>query len=287
MRILHLLQWNVKSIIPKLNKIKEQGFDAIQISPMQGTKEANEEFWVLYQPTNFKIGNSQIGSKEDLIKLCNKAHEIGIKVVVDVVFRHTANDNTDWLKPNRYIDEELKRDDFFTRAENITDHNDRWQCVNLSTELPMLDYRHRELQDIQIRYLNDLKSCGVGGFRIDMAKHFALPSEGCDYYDRVFKPFKDMVIYGEAIDTTKEIIDKYAEIMLVATNGYGSDRNRIVAWVESHDEFLTWGYTKKLSDEYINSEYSRPCEGYKNTLYYVRPFSNAWESDVVKYANKK
>ena len=42
-------------------------FDAIQISPIQGTKDSGIEWWKLYQPINLKIGNEQIGSKKDLI----------------------------------------------------------------------------------------------------------------------------------------------------------------------------------------------------------------------------
>lgn len=286
MKVLHLLQWNIKNIIQKLDKIKEQGFDTIQISPLQGTKENNMDFWVLYQPTNFKIGNPQIGNKEDLINLCEKANKIGIKVIVDVVFRHTANDNIDWLKPNECIDSELKREDFFLKVDNITNFQDRWQCVNLANNLPLLNYRHKEVQDIQIRYLSELKECGVSGFRIDMAKHFALPCEGCNYFERVFFPFNDLIIYGEVLDASREVVDIYSKIMLVATNCYGSNKDRIITWVESHDDHLTFGYTKKLTEDFINNEYVRLCTNYRNTLYYVRPFSNAWESETVKFANK-
>ena len=137
-----------------------------------------------------------------------------------------------------------------------------------------------------VRYLNELKSCGVDGFRIDMAKHFELPSEGCNFYTNVFKPFEDMIVYGEVLDVSKELVDKYAEIMLVATNSAGSNKDRLVVWSESHDEYLTYGTTKKLSDEYINAEYYRLCYKYKNTLYYARPFSDGWRSDVVKMGNK-
>ena len=40
MKILHLFQWRINDIIPELKTIKNQGFDAIQISPIQGTKDS-------------------------------------------------------------------------------------------------------------------------------------------------------------------------------------------------------------------------------------------------------
>ena len=65
MKIIHLFQWQLKDLIPFIPKIKEQGFDAIQISPVQGTKDAGLEWWKLYQPTNLSIGNYQIGTKRE------------------------------------------------------------------------------------------------------------------------------------------------------------------------------------------------------------------------------
>ena len=50
MKILHMFQWELGSIIP-----------------IQGTKDSGMEWWKLYQPINLKIGNEQIGSKKDLI----------------------------------------------------------------------------------------------------------------------------------------------------------------------------------------------------------------------------
>ena len=59
-----MFQWGLGSIIPMIPTVKEQGFDAIQISPIQGTKDSGLIWWLLYQPTNLKIGNTQIGTKE-------------------------------------------------------------------------------------------------------------------------------------------------------------------------------------------------------------------------------
>ena len=92
MKILHLFQWRLEDIIPMIPKVKEQGFNAIQISPIQGTTYGTE-WWRLYQPINLKIGNTQIGTKEQLKKLCTGANQYGMKIIVDVVLRHIAGDS--------------------------------------------------------------------------------------------------------------------------------------------------------------------------------------------------
>ena len=72
MRTLHLLGWPIWAIIEHLDEFKNQGFDSIQITPVQPLKEEGPgEWWLPYQPVNFEIGN-WFGSKEDLCKLCNE-----------------------------------------------------------------------------------------------------------------------------------------------------------------------------------------------------------------------
>ena len=107
-KILHLLTWEWKNIEYNLDKIKEAGFTAVQISPIQEckklwddngriTKGSSEwhdvlcrEWWKSYQPLSLKIGN-YLGNEEDFISLCTKAKEFGIEVYVDVILRHVAN----------------------------------------------------------------------------------------------------------------------------------------------------------------------------------------------------
>ena len=90
MRVLHLLSWKLEDIIPILDDIKQHGFDAIQINPIQPLKdEFSNSWWMSYQPIDFKIGN-RYGNKNNLINLCNKASEKEIIIIADVVCNHMA-----------------------------------------------------------------------------------------------------------------------------------------------------------------------------------------------------
>ena len=67
MKILHFQSWQLKNIIKELPKVKEQGFDTIQISPVQPYKIEKRNvngkiencffWWSVYQPLGFRIGN--------------------------------------------------------------------------------------------------------------------------------------------------------------------------------------------------------------------------------------
>ena len=89
--ILHAFQWELRRVIDNLDKISKSGYNAVQISPISPTKdENNSEFWMLYQPIDFTVGNKQIGSREDLVKLCEKASSYGIEIKqMNKIFRPT------------------------------------------------------------------------------------------------------------------------------------------------------------------------------------------------------
>lgn len=280
MKILHLFQWRLEDITPMIPKIKEQGFDAIQVSPLQGTKEDGYAWWLLYQPTNLKIGNSQIGTKEDLIELCKVANDYGIKVIVDVVLRHCAGDNWEHLKPHSSVDPELLQ--YLAEPIDCTDYNDRWQCTHRCTGMPMFDYGNAQFRWKVIEFLNELVACGVYGFRLDQLKHYALPEEGCD-----FLQFISMYrFYGECIYCSKELLDNYSRYMKVLTEGRPSDPSRLIAKFESHDDFYEFHTTNRMTDEMRLAEWNvlvNTC-GY-DSLYFARPFETLWMSSEMKAIN--
>ena len=108
MRVLHLLSWKLDNIIPILDDIKNSGFEAIQINPIQPLKdEFSNSWWMSYQPIDFTIGN-RYGSKKDLINLCNKASEKEIIVIADVVCNHMAGRDDGSLLPHNKVANYLK-----------------------------------------------------------------------------------------------------------------------------------------------------------------------------------
>ena len=108
MRILSLFDCPLEEIKGLVPIIKEQGFDAVQISPLQKTKDdSSKEWWMLYQPISMELGN-KIGSKEELKQLCDVANSYGVYIIADVVVNHLAgSDNEGSLTPHQNCDKEL------------------------------------------------------------------------------------------------------------------------------------------------------------------------------------
>jgi glycosidase len=276
--ILQALDWRLKDIKNSLEEIKKAGFNTVQTSPLQGIKENNGHFWIYYQPTNYKIGNP-LGSREELKELCATAKEIGIDIIVDVVFHHIANymhnDLSDKVDPEIRNIKDLWYDTSFT---DIRDYNSGWECTHLSLGgLPALNLSSKELRKLQFNYLIDLRECGVSGARFDALKHLAYEN---GYFEEMRETVGSEFInnsYGECIDCSHETLRFYQQFIKCGTNiGVSKDETNLVLWVYSHDDENTFG--KKMRDDIINSEFRFLRDNYKaDILYYARKFNDAWK----------
>ncbi len=296
MRILSLFDCDLNSIKHYLPEIKRQGFDAVQISPLQNTKDDNsKEWWMLYQPINFNLGN-RLGNEDDLYELCNEANKNGLLIVADIVCNHLAStDNSGSLLPNIKCDKDLLYNpDCWKERRNISNWEDRFQVTNYCMSLPGLNPNNRIVQQKVIDMLNNYISLGVNGFRFDAAKSIALPEEGCDFFKNITYSLKKWlpIIYGEVLFSDHNLIEAYAKYMKVLTNSDAHNRNNIIKFVENKDSYLSkdMSYTKYVHMNEINSWYNSICECFPNTLYYARNYSddwNSWKSNYIKEANLK
>ena len=78
---------NLRGIINKLDHMKELGIDVIYMTPIFKSPSSHK-----YDIVDYYTIEPTFGSKEDLIELVDKAHSLGIRVVLDGVFNHTSRD---------------------------------------------------------------------------------------------------------------------------------------------------------------------------------------------------
>ena len=295
--IMQCFNWTLQGIKENLPKLSEQGFTIIQTSPLQQHKEAENSWWALgYQVTNFKIGN-RLGTKEELKELCDLAHEYGIKIIVDCVFNHTANNGSgdQQLIPSTEVEDKIRnRPDFFHEAKAIENYNNRWQVTQWGINLPDLNTANHELQNMMIEYLKDLQSQGVEGFRFDAVKHIELPDDaycGSDFWDRILEHIENkdkLFLYGEVIYADTNLVDRYCKYMNVGVNnGAGSDKKKLVQWSFSHDDHLTFKLKKNYSWEVIMQEWEYLLKSNKEShmLFYPCPNEDVWAEERFREIN--
>lgn len=78
----------------KLAYIKGQGYTAIQLMAIQ-----EHAYYASfgYQVTNFFAPSSRFGTIDDLKNLIKKAHELGLKVIIDLVLSHASSNSNDGI----------------------------------------------------------------------------------------------------------------------------------------------------------------------------------------------
>lgn len=292
MRIIHMFMWNLKDITKEVEYIKGQGFEAIQIPVLQPNKFGSDiPWWGQYQPIDFKIGN-QFGTKQDLIDLCEKANKNGLKVIVDVVCNHVASVDSGEVIPHQFVSEKLQNNsNFWKVSDRIFNWNDRNEVITKSLGLPSLKLANLELQDIIIAFLNEMIDCGVRGFRFDAGKNISMPHEdGNTFWTRVLGSLNkkdELFNYTEVIYCDKNIIDGYCRYINVLTDSFGSDKNKLVTFIDSHDLEHEFHVTSKYTNNDIIREYNVLCQNYPNTLFYVRSFNDCWKSREILDIHKR
>lgn len=299
--ILHCFDWTLADIQEEIPNIAKAGFTAVQTSPVHERAGKGSVWYDVYRPYDFKIGNG-LGSEADLKALCAKAHEYGVKVIVDVVANHTDYSN---------VADRLKDQGLYHQPFDVGNWHDRHQVTFGKIGMWDLDTNNPTVQAIISQYIQDLKACGVDGIRWDAIKHIGLPSEGDSFMQNVVD--QEMYNYGEILDSTggddKTLFPEYQTYMSITDNGYGNgfadsfaggsingsvgnfnQRNakteKLVYWGESHDTYANdGGQSKNKSQNVIDRAYAVVAGNNGATaLYFSRPFQK--DKGAIKFGDK-
>ena len=307
--ILQAWNWSFNNIKNNMKSIAEAGYTSVQVSPIQGTKEntkTTDHWWLLYQPTNFTIGNVQLGTRDEFKQMCDEAHKYGLKIIVDVVANHTANrgGGNDKYWAHSTVDPELRDDpNCWNEHRPVSDWKNRWEVTHLSIGQPDLNTANYKVQDKVINFLNDAISCGADGFRFDAAKHIELPSDpgASNFWTRVLGSLNNrsnLFIYGEVLQGDADAYTSYPQYMNVTASNYGhhvtsavgfnSGKNvglsqdydsfgvnadKLITWVESHDTYANdKNETTNMNSWQIKMGWALiASRAYTTPLYFNRP----------------
>ena len=322
--ILHAWSWSFKTITESLEDIAAAGYTTIQTSPINacyvggngGMQLYGEGKWYYhYQPIDWTIGNYQLGTKDEFTEMCTKAHEYGIKIIVDVVPNHTVG-NKDEVSEN-LINAVGGIDNLYhpNGTKNISSYSDRLQCTSYAmNSLYDVNTENPKFQDYFISYLNECIACGADGFRYDTAKHIALSDDPKadsslenNFWERVTTEITNadkIFNYGEILQGDNERISDYISAIGHATaSSYGyiiregikgknltaskmedfsaGGSDSVVTWVESHDNYTGDGTNQSLSDKDIILGWAIICARAEGTpLFFDRPYgstsNNMW-----------
>ena len=249
--IFHAFCWKFTDIEDKLGDIANAGFKSVQISPVQQPKSGGAEWWAFYQPLSFSIAdNSLLGTKAQLQSMCEKADELGISIIADIVFNHLANISDDELEadgtPKVFPGVEAYEPYIYQHRNDATNptfhHNKNAEGSGAVTQhypyggLPDLNTANEYVQQRSLDLLKECIDVGIDGFRFDAAKHIETPDDPqypSNFWPNVLDPAKeyyrtktskDLYLYGEILGGPEggRTLDIYTKLMNVCEDVYGS-----------------------------------------------------------------
>ena len=222
---------DICGIIEKLPYIKQLGCTAIWMNPIFESDFLDAGYDVI---DFYKIA-PRYGTEEDLIRLCKVAHEMGIKVLLDLVAGHTS-DKCPWFlesakkEKNSYSDKYIwspeKPDKYYNFRENKEGRSEYFM-YNYYDIQPSLNYGFAtvtepwqlpvdhpvavENQNELIRIIDYWFQKGIDGFRVDMAKSLIKDDPGAVECQKLWRKIR------------KWMDENYPEHVLIAEWSFPSE----------------------------------------------------------------
>ncbi len=178
---------DLQGIVEELDYVASLGVDAIWISPF--FTSPMDDFG--YDVSDYCGIDPSFGDFADFDRIIEKAHRLGLKVIIDQVYSHTSDQHA-WFQESRQ-DRTNPKADWYVWADAKPDGSppSNWQSVfggsawqwdgprkqyylhNFLTSQPDLNLHNRAVQDALIEVARFWLDRGVDGFRLD-ALNFAM-----------------------------------------------------------------------------------------------------------------
>lgn len=183
---------DIRGIIKKLDYIRGLGVNAIYLTPVFQSVSNHK-----YDISDYKKVDAQFGTNETLKELVKKAHEKGMRVVLDAVFNHCSMD----MEQFRDVLKKGKKSPYYHWFLIDGDYPDpehpNYECFASCNYMPKLNTANAEVQEFLIDIaLFWIREADIDGWRLDVSDEVSH-----DFWRRFRKAVKQekagCVIIGE------------------------------------------------------------------------------------------
>jgi alpha-glucosidase len=177
---------DLKGVIEKLDYIAALGCDAIWLSPFFTSPMKDYG----YDVSDYRGVDPMFGTLDDADALIKRAHELGLKVIIDQVWSHSSDQHA-WFTESRASRDNPKAD-WYVWADAKPDGSppNNWQAMfgggawtwdsrrrqyylhNFLIEQPDLNVRNPDVQDALLDVARFWLERGIDGFRLDVVNFF-------------------------------------------------------------------------------------------------------------------
>lgn len=177
---------DLPGITSRLDHVASLGVDAIWLSPFFTSPDLD----MGYDVSDYCGVNPLFGTLQDFDALVARAHELGLKVIIDLVLSHTS-DQHPWFTQSR-ASRDNPRADWYVWADPREDGSppNNWPAVfggpawtfdsrrrqyymhNFLSEQPDLNYHNPKVVDAVLEVMRFWIRRGVDGFRLDTVNYY-------------------------------------------------------------------------------------------------------------------
>ncbi|CAG9762462.1 unnamed protein product [Ceutorhynchus assimilis] len=251
---------DLQGIISKLDHLKDMGIDAAWLSPIYPSPGVDQG----YDISDYRDVDPMFGNLSDLKELIEKAHELGIKIIMDFVPNHTS-DKHDWFlqsvaKNDTFADFYIWKDGgtdgvppnnwisiFGDSAWTYSDTRKQFYLHQFASAQPDLNYRNpavvKAMKEVLIYWLD----FGVDGFRMDAVPYLFedenFPDEPLSGADGMSSNQYGYLkhIYTSNLEQTYDMIYQFRAVL----DNYNRDKNVTYSRI-----MMTEAYTKTMSQTF-------------------------------------
>lgn len=189
------LHGDLRGIIDHLDYIRDLGIDVIYMTPIFKSDSSHK-----YDTIDYYQIDPSFGTAEDLRELVQKAHQYGMKVVLDAVFNHTGRDFFAFKDILENKEKSKYLDWYFIDKfplDNESGQAPNFKCFGYYGGMPKLNLKNPEVE----KYVTDvacywLKECDIDGWRMDVGDEIS--HYFWKHFRRAVKAVKkDALIIGE------------------------------------------------------------------------------------------
>ena len=214
---------NLKGIADKLNYLKLLGVNAIWLNPIYPSGGTDGGYDII----DYYNIDPIYGDLDDFNNVIQNAHQIGIKVLMDLVINHTSikhpwfqdsmqkkNNKEDWYLWVDQIPENWKSE-FEMQPWSYHPERGQFYYHYFYHEQPDLNLRHPEVKKEIYKIIDFWINKGVDGFRMDAVSIYFYHPQLKPYEHKNLPYPKYQINQAETYQFLKEMRNRYTEIILL------------------------------------------------------------------------
>ena len=286
---------DLKGITSRLDYLSYLGIDVIWLSPVY--KSPNDDNG--YDISDYQAIMDEFGTMEDFDELLAKAHEKGIKIVMDLVVNHTSDEHR-WFVESRSSKDNEYRDYYIWRegkGENMPPNNwgscfggsaweydqksDMYYLHLFSKKQPDLNWDNPEVRRNVFEMMTWWCEKGIDGFRMDVISMISKTKEMPDgEINGLYGDYGPYCVHGPNVhkylrEMNEKVLSKFDIMTVGETAGVTTELAKQYAGEEAHELNMVFqfehvegdGKYGKWTDEQI------PLATLKKTL-------SRWQNDL-------